>query len=133
MADMILSISADGTSTGTKTEVECQDALNITTGKGINIKKYKNCQHTTQSDTGFQLTTSFGPEAPLGTGQALVWAAHDSGAQTYFWAEDSDTGGLIFAGPCRLAIGDISSPTDDEKVHSLTIGADGDVARSATA
>lgn len=132
MADLLLHISADGTSSGAKTEVECQDALNITTGKGVSIKKYKNCQHTTQSDAGFQVSTSFGPEAPLGAGQALLWAAHDSGDRTYFWIEDSDTGGMIFEGPCKLAIGDISSPTNDEKVHSLTLGADGDVTRSAT-
>ena len=124
-SDLLLFISADGTASGAKTAVELQGDLTINTGKSITQTPYKNGQAAHHSKSGWSATTTIGNQAPMGAGQALVFAAHDNETKTYFWVQNGETGGVEYEGECKIAISTINAPTSGGTTSQITIAADG--------
>lgn len=130
--DLLFYLSSDGTSGGTETAVELQGNLTINPGHSISNTVYKNGEEGTVNRAGWGATFEMGNSAPLATGEALVWAAHDSRAITYFWIRNATTGGIEFAGQCRVAINSFGSPSTGPNNVSVAIGAvGGEPTRSA--
>ena len=126
-------LSADGTSSGTKTELECQRDATINPGKTLNRTVGKDCTHSFVVDDGFSASTTFMEETPLGTGQALAWAAHDAETPTYCWIESTETGGQSYVGDFYVVISSIGLPVEGVVEYQLELSIDGSVTRAAVA
>lgn len=124
-------VSSDGTSGGTKTELECQGDLTINTGKTTNRTRAKNCVHAYTSDDGYGVEASFLEELPLGTAQALLWTSHDAEDARHYWFENTNATGMSFAGSFRVVVTQIGAPEDGVATHSVTWTQDGAVTRGA--
>lgn len=127
--DYLLYISADGTSSGTKTEVEHQGDLEISFGKSHNKIKYKNSVKTSVDSEGIGATCTIGDEAPMPAGHVLLWDAHDNDGDCYLWIESVKTGGQKWEGDFKLSIDSKSTPTEGDVSQSVTISENGAITR----
>ena len=125
-------ISSDGTSSGTKTELEGQGDATINTGKSSERVQTKNETFSYNADAGMSITSSFVAKRPLATAQALLWTAHDNDSTVYAWIEDDEASGLSFAGDFRVSISEIDAPVDGGQTHNVTLSAEGTITRGVT-
>lgn len=123
-------ISSDGTSGGTKTEVEFQGDMTVNLGRPLSRTNYKNGSKTAQGNDGFSASFQMGIDEPLPAGEVLVWNAHDNGGDAYIWIESSVSGGQSFEGPMKISVQSIEMPTTGETVTQVELSEDGNVVRS---
>ncbi|MEY8099585.1 hypothetical protein AB9F29_19575 [Falsihalocynthiibacter sp. S25ZX9] len=127
--DYLLYISADGTSVGAKTAIELQGDMSLNFGKSVSKTAYKNGAKSSQGNEGISGSCSFGDEAPLPAGIVLLWDAHDNDGAAYLWIESSKTGGKTWEGNFKVAITELTAPTEGEVSHSLEFSEDGTITR----
>ena len=127
--ELLLQISATGTTTTGMLDVPMQGDLTVNPGKSINVTKYKNGQQTAQQDAGFTLSFEMGNVAPLSAAETRIWALHDTGELMAFKVKNAVTGGIEFSGTGRVAIQTMGAPTSGPTAVSVQIGADGTVTR----
>ncbi len=124
-------ISNNGLVSGTKILVEMQGDLKIDPGKDTAVTTYKNGQNAAISDKGFTISFPMGVTAPLGAGQALIFALGDNlSLSSYFWITNTRSGGLQYDGACIVTIGEVGSPTNGDMMATVNIAAQGTVNRS---
>lgn len=128
-----LFISSDGTSSGTKTEVEALGDLTVTPGKSTERVVTKNLTTSFVTDAGFEVSGEFIEQLPLGAAQELLWTAADNETPVYAWVESTETGGLSFAGTFRVGITTITSPSEGVQTHQFSLSVDGAITRSQIA
>ena len=131
--DMVLEVSATGTTTTGMIEIPLQGDLTINPGKSIAVTKYKNGQSTAQQDAGFTASFEMGNTAPLATGETRIWSLHDTGELAAFRIKNKVTGGVQFEFLGRVAIQTMAAPTSGPTSVSVQVGADGAVTRSTAA
>lgn len=124
-----LTISDNGTPTGTMIEVESQGDLQINPGKTVAPTVYKNAQKATHNDAGFSITLNIGMVAPTPTGQGLLLALNDSEAESYFELQNALTGGVEYHFDGKVAIQNINSPINGDNIMAVQIVAEGSVTR----
>lgn len=126
-------ISSDGTDAGTKNELASQGDLTVNLGKSTDRVVTKNATHSYSTDEGFSVEGTFIPGRPLGTAQAALMSAHDNETTVYAWIEDEATGGLSFEGDFKVAVSQLSAPSQGVQEMSFTLSAEGDVTRGVIA
>lgn len=131
--DFIISISSDGTSGGTPTEIEFQGDLQMNFGNSIQTTVYKNGQNTNHNDAGKTVSFSIGVVAPVATAHALLLALDESRDSSYFWINNAKTGGLEFEFAAKAAISGLNSPVNGDNVANVELGIEGTWTRGAAA
>jgi hypothetical protein len=131
--DQKLFISSDGTSTGTEVEVELQGDLTYNRGKTIQPTVYKNGQNSAINDGGENFAFQMGITAPLLAGQALMLAAADAEAKTYFWVRNAVTGGIEYAFEALVAVSAENMPINGDANAQIQLGVIGNVDRTVAA
>lgn len=131
--DWIVQISNDHTSLGTPTSIEDQGDLTVTPGKTLNRTAYKDSSRTAQGNEGWSATYNGALRTPLGTGQALLWAAYTGDLTTYIWVTSSTTGGVEWEGPVKVLIDTFEFPVDGEENVSVTFSENGTMTEGLTA
>lgn len=131
--DLILSISDDGTSTGTPIPIEHQGDLVINTGKSAATAVYKNGQNSSQNDGGQSVNVNVGLKAPTPPGQSLLLDLNDSGDDSYFWVTNRKSGGVEYEFASIVAIPSLNSPTNNDNTFAVQFGIQGGLTRGSAA
>ena len=126
-------ISSDGTDAGTENELASQGDLTVNLGKSTDRVVTKNATHSYSTDEGFSVEGSFIPARPLSVAQAALMSAHDNETTVYAWVQDGATGGLIFEGDFKVAISQLSAPSQGLQEMSYTLSAEGAITRGVVA
>jgi len=125
--DYLVYISDDGTSLGTKTEVEFQGDLRVNDGRTVERTNYKNGSKTSQGTDGFSANFEMALDEPLPTGIAAVLAASDNDSDTYAWIEPTATGGRRWEGPVKFIVTEFSMPTSGQPSCTVEVSENGDM------
>lgn len=123
--DYLVYISSDGTSLGTKTEVEFQGDLRVNDGRTVERTNYKNGSKTAQGNDGFSASFEMALDEPVPTGIALVLAASDNDSDTYIWIEPAATGGRRWEGPVKAIVTEFSLPVSGEPACTVELSENG--------
>lgn len=131
--DFKVFISSDGTVSGTKTEIEYQGDLTITTGRTNESTNFKNGTITAQGNAGFSATMQVAATAPLGTGAALLRTASNNGGSTYMWFESTVVGSINYAGPVKASVTQDASGVNGVRTWDVQINENGAIVETVQA
>lgn len=121
----------DGAST--MLTVEHQGDAQFNTGVDLSMIKTKTGFLANRTEAGETITFSFRKVRPLSTGQARVYALHDSGELIAVEYDDPNTGGHKVAGDAHVVITGEQSGVDDVVEVSVTLAFESDATRTVNA
>ena len=106
---------------GTKLEVEHQADLSYSTGRSLEQTRTKNSVLPYLNESGATATFSMVRERPSSAGQTRLRAVAATNEDVDVEIKEAMSGGLIISGTAKIAISEMSFPTEGLAEDSVTI------------
>lgn len=126
-------ISSNGTSGGTKTLVENQGDLTISTGKTNESTQFKDSTRTAQGNAGWSAQFEIAQTAPLSTGANLLRTASNNGGAAYMWFEGLEAGSIRYAGNVIVSITENKSGVNGVRMLTVQVNENGAMTETTVA